>query len=109
MDTFLFAPAASGPASWGSTLLPLAGLFLVFYFLLIRPTAKRQKEHENLLKALEKGTKIVTSGGIVGTVAGVKNDVVSLKISDNVKINLLKSNVAALYQQSIAKSEKSEK
>jgi preprotein translocase subunit YajC len=97
MNPFLFAPAPGDPASLLTSFGPLVALFLVFYFLLIRPTAKRQREHEALLKSLEKGVKIVTSGGIIGTIANVKGDVVSLKVTDNVKIDVIKSNIAHAY------------
>lgn len=97
MTPFLFAPAASDPAGLLASFGPLVALFLVFYFLLIRPTAKRQREHESLLKSLEKGVKVVTSGGIIGTIASVKGDIVSLKVAESVKIDVVKSNIAQAY------------
>jgi len=62
-------------------LLPMGAIFLVFYFLMIRPQTKRQKEHEEMLKALERGDRVVTAGGVHGTVVGLADDVVTLEIA----------------------------
>ena len=67
-----------------SFLFPVALIFLIFYLLLIRPQQKRQREHETLLKSLEKGDRVVSSGGLHGTVTGVTDDVLTLEIA-NVK------------------------
>lgn len=72
-------------------------LFLVMYLLLIRPQRKKQKEHEQLISSLKKGDKVVTSGGMFGTIFAIdeeRNRVV-LKISENVKLEFLKSSIAA--------------
>ncbi len=98
MNPFLMAPPEAAAPNPLVQFAPLALIFLVFYFLLIRPASKRQKAHDSLLKGLEKGSRIVTSGGIVGTVAAVKGDVVAIKVSDKVKIDVLKSNVSQLYK-----------
>jgi preprotein translocase subunit YajC len=62
-------------------LLPMGAIFLVFYFLMIRPQTKRQKEHDEMLKALERGDRVVTAGGVHGTVVGLAEDVVTLEIA----------------------------
>lgn len=98
MNPFLFAPPDAPAQSPLVQFAPLALLFLVFYFLLIRPASKRQKARDQLIAGLEKGSKVVTSGGIVGTVASVKGDVVALKVSDKLKIDVMKSNVSQLYK-----------
>ena len=80
-------------ATWG-ILIPL---FLIMYLLLIRPQRKRQKEHEKLLTELKKGDKVVTNSGMYGTIFAIhdeKNKVV-LKITDEVKVEFLKSSIAA--------------
>lgn len=84
-------------ATWG-ILIPL---FLIMYLLLIRPQRKRQKEHEKLLSDLKKGDKVVTNSGIFGSIFAIyddKNKVV-LKIADEVKIEVLKSSIAAKVDQ----------
>jgi len=72
-------------------MLPLAIIFVIFYFLLIRPQHKKQKEHEELLKSLDKNDEIVTTGGIHGTIVNVKDATVILRVDDNCKIELQKN------------------
>jgi len=75
-------------------MLPLVLIFVIFYFLLIRPQQKKQKEHEETLKKLDKNDEIVTTGGIHGTIVNVKDTTVILRIDDNVKVELQKNCVA---------------
>ncbi len=71
---------------------PLIVMFVVFYFLLIRPQQKRQKELNQTIQELKKGDKVVTAGGVIGTIAGIQNDYVILKVGDSeTKIEILKS------------------
>lgn len=72
-------------------LFPLILIFVVFYFLLIRPQKKQEKEHQKMLKAIDKNDQVVTSGGIHGTVVNVKDKTVTLRIDENVKIEIEKS------------------
>jgi preprotein translocase subunit YajC len=76
--------------------LPLILIVVVFYFLLIRPQQKRQKEQKNMIAALRKGDKVVTTSGIFGTIVGMddQENKVVLKIAENVKVEFLKSSVA---------------
>ena len=72
--------------------LPLILIFIIFYFFLIRPQQKKAKEHKNMVSAIKRGDKIVTSGGIFATVERVMdNDKVEVSVSDNVNIELVKS------------------
>tara|TARA_Y100000758_G_scaffold149385_1_gene105869 strand:+ start:1093 stop:1380 length:288 start_codon:yes stop_codon:yes gene_type:complete len=72
--------------------LPLILIFIIFYFFLIRPQQKKAKEHKNMVSAIKRGDKIVTSGGIFATVERVMDDdKVEVSISDNVNIELVKS------------------
>ncbi|NBT89698.1 MAG: preprotein translocase subunit YajC [Verrucomicrobia bacterium] len=75
----------SSPPAWVQ-LLPLIILFVLMYFVLLRPQMKRQKEHEKLISAVKTGDRVVAAGGIYGTVTNIKDQVVVLKIADNVKI-----------------------
>ena len=71
--------------------LPLILIFIIFYFFLIRPQQKKAKEHKNMVSAIKRGDKIITSGGIFATVERVMdNDKVEVSISDNVNIELVK-------------------
>jgi preprotein translocase subunit YajC len=82
----------AGAAS--SQLLLLGVMFAVFYFLLIRPQQKRQRENDDMLKALRKGDKVRTTGGIRGEIADLTDTEVNLIIADKVKINVLRSHIA---------------
>jgi preprotein translocase subunit YajC len=83
------------PDSGSSMLIMFALMFVVFYFLLIRPQQKRQKETDSMLKALRKGDKVRTSGGIRGEIMELSDDDVTLLIAEKVKINVLRSHVSA--------------
>ncbi|MBI4397839.1 MAG: preprotein translocase subunit YajC [Candidatus Omnitrophica bacterium] len=94
------APAASqGGGNMLVSFMPLVLMFVIFYFLLIRPQQKRQKAHQNMLKTLKKGDRVVTSGGLMGTVWGVAEDKVVLKVGeDEVKLEFEKSAIATLVK-----------
>ena len=78
--------------------LPIIFIFGIFYFLLIRPQQKKQKEHEKMISELKKNDEVVTNGGVHGTVMNVKDTTLTLKIDDNVKVELNKSAVAYLVK-----------
>ena len=72
--------------------IPLILIFVIFYFFLIRPQQKKVKEHKAMVEALKKGDKVVTSGGITGTITRViDNDKVEVEIAENVKVEIVKS------------------
>lgn len=79
--------------------LPLILIFVVFYFLLILPQQRRQKKHQRLVEALKKGDRVVTSSGIYGTIANVKERSVILLIADGVKIEMEKAQVVHKLNQ----------
>ena len=100
ISTILFlaqqqAPQAS-QSSWLFQLLPFAFIFVIFYFLLIRPQQKRQKEHQQLLSNLKTGDKVITTSGIHGLIANVKDTTFLIKIADNVKIEVDKNAIASV-------------
>jgi preprotein translocase subunit YajC len=101
ISTILFlaqqqAGQAQSGGLWYMQLLPFAFIFVIFYFLLIRPQQKRQKEHQNLLSNLKTGDKVVTSSGIHGLIANVKDTTFLVKIADNVKIEVDKNAIASV-------------
>jgi preprotein translocase subunit YajC len=101
ISTILFlAQQQAGQAQpgglWYMQLLPFAFIFVIFYFLLIRPQQKRQKEHQRLLSNLKTGDKVVTSSGIHGLIANVKDTTFLVKIADNVKIEVDKNAIASV-------------
>jgi preprotein translocase subunit YajC len=89
---------AQGPGgSAGGTLLsfvPFILIFVVFYFLLILPQQKRQKKLKAMLEALKKGDKVVTSGGVWGTVTNLGKETVTLQVADNAKIKIQRDHIA---------------
>ncbi len=86
----------AGPLGALGGFLPLILIFVIFYFLLIRPQSKRAKEHKNMLESLKKGDKILTSGGIHGVIDAIDGDSLTVKIAENVKIKLSRSGIASL-------------
>jgi preprotein translocase subunit YajC len=97
------APAAGAPNPI-MTFLPLILLFAVFYFLMIRPQMKRQKEHKNMVAALSKGDEVVTNGGIAGKVDEVGESFITVEIAPNVKIKLQKGAVQQVLPKGSLKS-----
>jgi preprotein translocase subunit YajC len=79
-----------------STLIMFGAIFLIFYFMIIRPQQKRSKEREKLLSNLEKGDKVVTNGGIHGVIAGLEDKTALLMISENVKIKIDRSAITTV-------------
>jgi preprotein translocase subunit YajC len=96
-------------ASMFSSLMPIFLIFIVFYFLLIRPQSKKQKEHQKLLEGLKKGDRVVTASGLYGTVHEVQGNIVKLKISENVNVQMLKSAISAVINETAAQSVQIEK
>ena len=84
-------------------LMPLVLIFIIFYFLLIRPQQTKEKEHQKMLKGLDKNDEVVTSSGIHGTIVSVKDKSIILRIDDNVKIELEKSCVSYVKKQEVAR------
>ena len=74
--------------------LPLILLFAVFYFLLIRPQQKRARTHKSFIENLKKGDRVVTSGGMYGTITGVTDDAVTIEVAEKVRVKVLKSAIA---------------
>jgi preprotein translocase subunit YajC len=75
-------------------LAPIVAIFVIFYFLLIRPQQKQQQEHEAMLKALKTGDKVLTTGGLYGTIIGFKGEDLEVQFSQTVKLTLARSAVA---------------
>ena len=110
MDFFLLAQAAPPAApSIIDMVWPLGLIFLVFYFVMWRPQAKRQREHDEFLNALKSGDEIVTSGGIIGTIRSIDDKVLTLEVSKGTKIKVLKSQVRGSREKLAPTGEPSEK
>ncbi|HVN95649.1 MAG TPA: preprotein translocase subunit YajC [Syntrophorhabdaceae bacterium] len=93
-------PGASGQAGGGQymSIVLLVAIVGIFYFLMIRPQQKRAKEHRSFLENLKKGDKIITSGGLYGTITGITDDAVTIEIAEKVRVKVDKNTVAALQR-----------
>ncbi len=109
ISTSLFAQEAGGEMSAGSAFakqLPLLILFgALFYFLIIAPQRKQQKKHAELMNQLKRGDEVVTAAGIIGTIQGINDRVVSLEVSPGTEIKVIKSQVQGLLRNALAQAE----
>ena len=92
-------PPGQGPAGAWLQMVPLLVIFVIFYFLLIRPARSRQKQVQKMLESLKSGDKVVTSGGLLGTVVGIDRSVVQLRVADKVRVDVTKSSIVGLQDQ----------
>ena len=90
---------AAGGGGFLISMLPLILIFVVFYFLLIRPQQKRMKDHREMLGALRRGDRVVTGGGIIGTIAKVGDDELTVEITDGVRVRVLRSTVSTVMSR----------
>jgi len=97
---YAMAPSPGGGGNGGGgmlQILPLMiGMFAIMYFLIIRPQQKQKRERENLLRAIKKGDRVVTSGGLYGTVVGLSEHTVTLKVADQVKLDFERSAIGRI-------------
>ena len=83
-----------------STIVMFALIILIFYFMILRPQQKKQKDRQHLLDSVQKGDKVITVGGVHGTVVGMEEKTVLVQISDNVKVKLEKSAISSINRGS---------
>lgn len=102
------AMAQAGPAAQSGnpimSLLPLVVIFVIFYFLLIRPQTKRAKEHRKMVEAMAVGDEVVTSGGVVGRVTKVGEQFVSVEVADGVELKIQKHAVSTVLPKGTLKT-----
>ncbi|MBO5731576.1 MAG: preprotein translocase subunit YajC [Treponema sp.] len=101
--------AAAGSGSMLMSVLPFGLIILIFYFFIIRPQNKKQKETEKMLNALKKGDKVITVGGIHGVVSSTKEKTVIVKVDDNTKIEFSRNAIASVVVDKVEKEAKSAK
>ena len=90
------AQSSDGSGPGLISLVLFGSIILIFYFMIIRPQQKRQKERQKMIENMKKGDKVVTSGGIHGTIAGMDEKTVLVQIADNVKVKLDKGSVTII-------------
>ncbi len=100
--------ADAGSAGGFASFIPLILMFVIFYFLLIRPQQKKAKEHREMIANLKKGDKIITSGGIYGQITAVDDGILTVEISDKVRVKLGRANVSAVVQSQSQPAKKTE-
>lgn len=105
-DAFAEGAAAAPPESGLLGMLPLLLIFVLFYFMLIRPQSKRAKEQKNMIAALSKGDEVVTNGGLLGKITDVNESFLTVKIADDVEVKIQKQSVSALVPKGTIKSNK---
>ncbi len=89
--------AGQGAGGFGG-LIPIILMFVIFYFLLIRPQQKRNKEHQAMIGNLKKGDRIITNGGIYGRITGMDESTLTVEIADRVRVKVVRANVSGLAQ-----------
>lgn len=105
LSVLLFTPSGQGGPAMGWFLFQLVAIFAIFYFLIIRPQRKQQQRHRKLLASLQRGDRVVTSGGILGEVVHLKDDEVTVK-SGEARFVVMRSNIANILNRTLeAKSQ----
>ncbi|HHJ14734.1 MAG TPA: preprotein translocase subunit YajC [Gammaproteobacteria bacterium] len=102
-DALAAAPAAPAQPDPFTGLLPLLLIFVVFYFLLIRPQTKRAKEHKAMVEALARGDEVVTNGGLLGRITALDENYVTLKVADGVEVRVQRQAIASLLPKGSSK------
>ncbi len=95
---FAASQPASRPSGW-MQIIPLILIFVVFWFILIWPQQRRQKQHKKMLESLQKGDKIITVGGIYGVVTYIGDNSVIIKVDENTKLEVSKNAIAAIVEK----------
>jgi preprotein translocase subunit YajC len=111
LNLLMGAPQGGEDAATGNpimTFLPFVAIIAIFYFLIIRPQNKKQKETQKMLSALKKGDKIVTIGGIHGTIQTVREQTVIVKVDEDTKLEFSRSAISTVVQVSSKDEEKTE-
>ncbi len=96
-----YAQAAGGAGGAGAIaqFIPLILIFVIMYFLILRPQQKRMKEQRNMIAELKRGDQVVTQGGIIGKITDVKDDEVTVEIAQGVKIRVVRATIAQVVSQ----------
>lgn len=104
---YLFGQQAGAQAPQGSMLgmlIPFVLIFVLFYFMIIMPARKKQKQHQNLINSLKGGERVITAGGIYGTVSRVMDDRIEVQVDTNTKLQITKSSISAVIEPTAGKT-----
>ena len=113
LSLLLMAPPPSdgsgGGGSMVSTLIMFGSIIAIFWFMILRPQQKKQKQHQRMMDSLKKGDKVVMSGGVHGTIAGMDEKTVLVQVAENVKMKFEKVAIATVIRESEAVEKKESK
>ncbi len=104
-----WAQSGSGGTGGLIGILPLVLMFVIFYFLLIRPQQKKAKEHRNMVADLSKGDEVVTNGGVLGRITGVEENFVTVDVADGLELRVQRFAIAQMMPQGTIKSKRADK
>ena len=108
-----FADGAAAPAAGQQNplmaMLPFVLIFFIFYFLMIRPQKKKMQQEQQMLKALNKGDEVVTKAGMLGVITGMTDRVITLEVSEGIRVKILREHVGGLAKQLFEEKEVSKK
>lgn len=101
MILLMAPPPGNGGGGSGilSTLIMFGSIIAIFYFMILRPQQKKQKEHQQMIESLKKGDKVILSGGLHGTVAGLDERTILVQVADNVKMKFERGSVATVLRE----------
>jgi preprotein translocase subunit YajC len=99
-----WAQAPAGGSETWMTMLPLVLIFVVFYFLLIRPQSKRQKQHREMVQNLGTGDEVVTAGGVLGKVTGVKEQFLNIEVANGVELTVQRHTISSVMPKGTVKA-----
>lgn len=96
MNLIFLQQAPGGMESILSSIVPFLLIIVIFYFLILRPQQKRQKERAKLLESIKRGDKVITAGGIHGTIEAIEDKTILVKVSENVKMKMERSSITTI-------------
>jgi preprotein translocase subunit YajC len=100
-----FAQAAQQGGSPFTQFVPIIAIFGILYFLVLRPQSRKAKEQQKMLSELKKGDDVVTQGGIIGRITGMKENEITLQVQEGVRLRVLRSSVTGVYTAPVPKAE----
>ncbi|MEK6609220.1 MAG: preprotein translocase subunit YajC [Myxococcota bacterium] len=101
-STILLAQVPGGCAGGYTQLIPILLMVAVFYFLMMRPAQKRERERKEMLAAIKKGDLVVTSGGLLGKVSGLSDQIVTIEVAEKIRLRVMRSHIAGKQGTEIA-------
>ncbi len=103
MNTLVHAMGSGGTGggaqSGFTALIPLVLMFVIFYFLLIRPQQKKAKQHRELLAAVKKGDRIISTGGLHGTITGITDDIITMEIAPKIRVKISRGSISVVIRK----------